>query len=503
MAMTRSLEAVLLLLLPLMGGASLVSSVSGALKARGDGPVVTMALCGAGRSSPTVVGEALGLAGSSTCTLVDAPTPLALIDVPSAESRDGTTAAVAADVLALEVRFTDLVERTAHGLGQLLPVLQRSVRLRDLRPQPKLLLLTVTDFDASAVSEADVKAFAHAQIADLVASLDLPAEEPPLATADLLQLQCFFVPSKVHAPESYEQGVAALRDALTSDSSSGYLLADARWSQQASSVVSTVGQASARAPAAPQAASPAEVHAAYQCSLLAEAAAREFQKGASALRKAADGTLLPDFGEQASSLVSDALSRFDADSSSFKGGAPVGAARSALKEQLQRVLYAPFRKQLAALQRASLSKLRAKVAAAKPSADIEVQMKLLLDEALAAFDASAKALLPSGVRWTYAYERASVAETMEETARAHVQTLQVQGLYLSKANAKLPIDLAAHWLLPHPFGRDSRYDPVSADDMPAYKPQAATMKLRATDGYRPKSKLADPKGMIFSDKMMQ
>jgi hypothetical protein len=35
-----------------------------------------------------------------------------------------------------------------------------------------------------------------------------------LATADLLQLQCFFVPSKVHAPESYEQGVAALRDAL-------------------------------------------------------------------------------------------------------------------------------------------------------------------------------------------------------------------------------------------------------------------------------------------------
>jgi hypothetical protein len=100
------------------------------------------------------------------------------------------------------------------------------------------------------------------------------------------------------------------------------------------------------------------------------------------------------------------------------------------------------------------------VAAAKPSADIEVQMKLLLDEALAAFDASAKALLPSGVRWTYAYERASVAETMEETARAHVQTLQVQGLYLSKANAKLPIDLAAHWLLPHPFGRDSRYDPV-------------------------------------------
>ena len=97
---------------------------------------------------------------------------------------------------------------------------------------------------------------------------------------------------------------------------------------------------------------------------------------------------------------------------------------------------------------------------------------------------------------------------MEETAKAHVQTLQVQGLYLSKAENRLPVDFAAHWLAPHPFGRDSRYDPVSADDMPAYRPQASPMKLRATDGYRPRSKMhdakeADPKSMIFTDKMMQ
>lgn len=85
------------------------------------------------------------------------------------------------------------------------------------------------------------------------------------------------------------------------------------------------------------------------------------------------------------------------------------------------------------------------------------------------------------------------------TLSAH---LQVQGLYLSTKSSKIPIDMAAHWLLPHPFGRDSRYDPVSADDAPSYKPQAATMKLRATDGYRPRSGLADPKGMVFTDKMI-
>lgn len=259
-----------------------------------------------------------------------------------------------------------------------------------------------------------------------------------------------------------------------------------------------------------QPASPAEVHAAYSCGLLAEAAAREFQKGAASLRKAADGALLADFGEQASSLVEEAVARFDADAERFKGAAPVAAARSALAEQLQRALYGPYRKQLAALQRTTLSRFRAKVQASKPAADIEVTMKGLVDEAMAAFDTSAKGLLPGGVRWTYTYERATVLESMQETALAHVQTLQTQGLYLSKKGGRMPVDFSAHWLLPHPFGRDSRYDPITSSDEPAYKPQAAPMKLRATDGYKPKARLtdpdikeADPKGMVFTDKMMQ
>lgn len=206
--------------------------------------------------------------------------------------------------------------------------------------------------------------------------------------------------------------------------------------------------------------------------------------------------------------MSDALARFDAESTSFKGAAPVGQARAALSEQLQRVLYGPYRKQLAALQRQTLSKFRAKVQAQKPSADIEVQLKALLGEATTTFDAAAKALVPEGVRWTYEYERRSVLDSMDETARLQVQTLQVQGLYLSTSNAKMPIDFSAHWLLPHPFGRDSRYDPISSADEPKFRPQANPMRLKATGGYKPKGRLtdpqmADPKGMIFTDKMMQ
>ena len=60
----------------------------------------------------------------------------------------------------------------------------------------------------------------------------------------------------------------------------------------------------------------------------------------------------------------------------------------------------------------------------------------------------------------------------------------------------------------HPFGRDSRYDPITSADEPTYRPQASPMQLRATDGYKSKEKLSDPelvnpRGMIFTDRMMQ
>jgi len=509
-AAKRVMLAPLLLLLQCaaVSGKNLVASVAGGLKAQGDTPIVAIACCGAGRATPSVVTSAVGAGTGAVSLVADAHTPLALLDAgaDADADADSTSAVASCDVLALEVRFTDLVERTPHGLAQLGPLLQRSVKLRDLRPQPKLLLLTVTDYDKSEASEAAVTAFVAAELKAIVAGLALP-EGADLSVADLLQLHCVFLPSASAAPDAYDAALARLREALlgTDDSPS---LFDGRLSSPASAVVSCMGQAAERAPGVSLAAPPADVHAAYQCGLLAEAAAREFQKGASALRKAADAGLLSDFGERASTLVSEAINRFDADSSDFQGAAPVSAARAALAEQLQRVLYGPYRKQLAALQRQTLARFRAKVNALKPSVDIVEQCDALTKEAIAAFDASARSLLPDGVRWVPTYERTSVLESMQDTARLHVQTLQVQGLYLDKSSHRIPVDLSAHWLLMSPFGRDSRFDPMGPSDEPAYKPQASEMKLRATDGYKPGSKLTDPKqldpkNMVFSDKMMQ
>jgi len=480
-----------------VAGKSLISGSTAALKAAGDLPVVTLACCGASRvGGSAAVAEALAAPSGSAVSLVDAPTSLVLLDVEGAGAADGAEGAAAlaaCDAVALEVRFADLAGSSPHGLAQLLPLLRRSASLaRELRPEPKMLLLTVTDFDSSDTSEAEVSAFAAKQLDELVASLEEDGAAP-------LQLKCFFLPRK--SAGAYEQSLAGLAGALTDAASPGYVFGAA--GTPASAFLTALGRAAELAPAASAPASPAEVHAAYQCGLLAEAAARDFQKGATGLRKAADASLLGDFGEQCAALIDAAVERFDAESASFKAAAPVTAARGALSEQLKRVLYGPFRKQLAALQRQTLSKFRAKVQACKPAADIEVTLKGLLSEAVGAFDAAAATLVPASTKWSVEYERRSVLDAMDEIAKLHVNTLQTQGLYLSTSNYKMPIDLSAHWLLPHPFGRDSRYDPVSSSDEPAFRPSASPMKLKANDGYKPRAGLQDPSKMIFGDKMMQ
>jgi len=502
--MVSTLAPSLMLLVASAHAKSLVTSAGGSLKGLGDAPVVPIVCCGAGRvaGAPSVMAEALGAKPTSPVVVVSSESAtVALLDVESASAADSAAAATACDVLALEVRLADLVSSSAHGLSQLQPLLQRCVRLRDVRAKPKQLLVTVKDFDNRQVSEAEVSAFVAKQVDELVANLALPEDGEAASAAMLLQVQCLFLPSKRRALDAYEDALGSVKAALTSAASS-----------PASAFLACIDQAAELAPPATPSAPPSEVHAAYQCGLLAEAAARDFQKGASALRKAGDAGLLSDFGERATTLLNDAVARFDVDSTSFKGAAPVAAARAALSEQLQRVLYGPYRKQMAMLQKQTVGKFRAKVAAQKPSADIEVQMAKLLAEATEGFNEAAKALMPEGIGWSYTYERQAVVDMMEEAARLQVQTFQVQGLYLSKSGHKMPVDFSAHWLLPHPFGRDSRYDPITSSDEPTFKPHASPMNMRATDGYKPRSKLKDPnldpsaidpKGMIFTDKMMQ
>lgn len=257
--------------------------------------MVAVACCGAGRGGQSpLISQVSTASGYGAVTLVDAPKPLVAIDVESLCSTDAAAALSACDVVFLEVRFYDLVESTPHGLAQLLPLLRASA-LSD-KSKRKLVVLSVADFDSSAVTQAEVHSFATRQLDAMMANM-VSAKETTTSSA-LMQLECLFLPARSSA--NYERSFDDLQASLTDSSSRKYILRD--HSSSISELISSV-DSSATIRASDASVSPAEVHTAYQCGLLAEAAARDFQKGASALRKASDTSLLADFGEQCNTLV--------------------------------------------------------------------------------------------------------------------------------------------------------------------------------------------------------
>ena len=200
-------------------GADLSSSLGSALKSRGDGMVATVASCG-----PSLLCDALG--GRGAVSVVEgSPTALALLRTE--DSSEGAVAVAASDVVVLELRMADLTQRSAHGLAaQLRPLLQRSLRLHHVRPQKKLLLVTVTDFDGGLASEADVAAFVSAEVDALWGGLLKPSTCEAAAAGDALEVQCAFLPHPSLAEEAFGAALSSLAARFTDAASPAYLFAD-------------------------------------------------------------------------------------------------------------------------------------------------------------------------------------------------------------------------------------------------------------------------------------
>mmetsp|Transcript_112220 Transcript_112220/g.177453 ORF Transcript_112220/g.177453 Transcript_112220/m.177453 type:complete len:538 (+) Transcript_112220:41-1654(+) len=410
-------------------GGSLISSASAALGPREAEPVTVVTSCGAGISASPVVSEALG-ASLDPVSMVDTPTPIALFNVVGASDSDISVAAAAADVLTVEVRFDDLVKRSPHGLGQMRPVLRRS--------KPNLLLVVVTDFDASEASEADVRAFVDRELDEIAKTLEV--------SASTWKAQCAFLPSR-SAPD-YDIALASLGEKLTTKAST--------LSFPAVDSLASVKEAAETWTSAPSDAAPAQVHAAYKASVCAKEALLQFRAGASELQAEAAQGLMVDFGGQATAVIDKALATFDmlAPDSTVA----VTSTRKALSQQMHRMLYGSFRKQLQALQQNTIGDFAKRVENTQASADIEQRLQKDLSNAMKEFDMSARHLRPPGADWTYAYERAAVLELMKSVAKEHVQNHQMQGLYVSPKKRRIPVDFSAHWLSLNPFGRDGRFD---------------------------------------------
>jgi len=481
-----------MLLVATASASSMMPSLSKTAKAQGDGRMAAVACCGADRSA--------SIAALGSGTVLKGPTPVAVLDAASSVS-DGALAVAASQVVLLEVRVADLVERGPNGLDQLRPLLQRSLRLSPTGPK-KLLLLAVVDAESSELSEGAVSALAAQQLEELWGGLGVP--EGASAFEDALELQCVFLPHPKAA--QFASSVEQLKARFADAGASAYLFSDGRYTANAAALLESAESLNALpAPAQSTPESPAAVHAAYTCLVALDGATKEFQKGLSALKKAADASVVPDFGEQASALLDDALDKYDAATEALKPHKARAASRDALKANLRRALLPPFRKQVSALQKQTLAKFRQKLAALRPSAEVEVELAALRKDLTMGYEAQAEQLAPAdkSLGFSDVFERRELYETFVQGCQAHVENLRVQGLYLPTKRVVFPVDFSAHWLMLNPFGKDARYDAVGPGDKPLFRPTASPMRLRATGGYKPSSQLQDPKRMVFTDKMMK
>merc|ERR1740122_428826 len=252
-----------------------------------------------------------------------------------------------------------------------------------------------------------------------------------------------------------------------------------------------------------------EAQAAYQTDLFAEEAELEFTEAVSALqREVGAGEILPDFGAKTADLVSAALQRFDSEveAAGLRGTTAASDSRTALLKRLYRRLGGPVRQQLNALTKKAFSQFRREMAALKPVVVIDVQLKNLIADTKAAFDTEAQKLLPQGARGgpfssEYEYVRRNLVPAMKEKADEYLKGLQVQGLFVSTAKKRMPIDVGFHWLLPKPFGVDARYSPIPPGSESVSKGKKMVLKSVKKKPKTKEGKMDDGSDMVFTDSM--
>lgn len=411
----------------------------------GDCPVTTIASCGARRSA--VLSRALGVVEGEPVDVVVQGT-IALLDTTCIV--DSAIAITASSVVALELRQADLIHDGPHGVSQLTPVLQRWLRLHtgDALLAKKKLLLLVTDADVAEVPATKLTELAAASLARVLAGLDA---ESVLDAHKLFEVHLIAVPAG-----ATEMTLNEIKDQI-------FKLSDSEWTLPASAALMAVARAAAAGLGCSDAAfalSMAEANEAYTCMRAADDAARCFTQGLVTLKKSAE-VFVADFGAQATSLLDEALDAFDGET---EGNGLAPAARAGLRNQLLRALTPLFRRQLLVLQRQTLQVFEHSLRAAPPSVTIEAELKALIEEADAAFEKQAAALLVPGCSWSYGFEKKAVTAACWQAARGRVEELRIQGLYLPQKGAAIPLDIAAHIFFPAPFGKDGGQDSIKASE---------------------------------------
>jgi len=177
-----------------------------------------------------------------------------------------------------------------------------------------------------------------------------------------------------------------------------------------------------------------------------------------------EGGVVQNFGKEVDKLIDQALVIYENDGCLFRFTKIFGQKKEMLKESILFDLQRVFEKQVLRTKEMSLQSFKESLAPIQITNQVEQDIQIIIKTVDYYFREIIKTLISrySIGLWFYEKEHRELMQDMREISIERLQMAKLQGIYLQKN--KNPISLSFHFLHPHPFGKDLRFDYMNVND---------------------------------------
>lgn len=177
-----------------------------------------------------------------------------------------------------------------------------------------------------------------------------------------------------------------------------------------------------------------------------------------------EGGIVQNFGKEVDKLINEILTIYEKDAWVFRLTKAFKQKKIVLKENMLFDLQKIFEKQVLKTKEMSLQSFKESLAPIQITNRVEKDIQAVIQAVDRYFKEIVKSLTSkySIGLWFYEKEHRELIQDMREISIERLQMAKLQGIYLQKN--KHPIALSFHFLHPHPFGKDLRFDHLTAND---------------------------------------
>nr|UXY87659.1 SEY1 [Cryptomonas curvata] len=177
-----------------------------------------------------------------------------------------------------------------------------------------------------------------------------------------------------------------------------------------------------------------------------------------------EGGIIQNFGKEVDILINEILTTYEKDACMFRTTKIFLQKKEFLKESMIFDLQKTFEKQVFKVKEVSLQNFKESLAPIQISNRVEKDIQAVIQAVDRYFREIVKSLTSkySLDSWFFEKEYRELVQEMREISIERLQLAKLQGVYVQKN--KHPIALSFHFLHPHPFGKDLRFDHMTSND---------------------------------------